>query len=47
MVGEAYTLPLIPGPDEDLKPIEVFKDPKHLQRWPVEDCPKGAILVIV
>lgn len=45
MVGEAYTLRYIPA-REDLNPIEVFKDPKHLQRVAVEECPKGAILVI-
>ncbi len=45
MVGEAYTLRYIPA-REDLNPITVFKDPKHLQRIAVEECPKGAILVI-
>lgn len=45
MVGEAYTLRYIPA-REDLNTIEVFKDPKHLQRVAVENCPKGAILVI-
>lgn len=45
MVGEAYTLRYIPA-REDLNPIEVFKDPKHLQRVAVEECPEGAILVI-
>ena len=45
MVGEAYTLRYIPA-REDLNPIEVFKDPKHLQRIAVEECPKGAVLVI-
>ncbi|RAJ15487.1 ribonuclease activity regulator RraA [Arenibacter echinorum] len=45
MVGEAYTLRYIPA-REDLNSIEVFKDPKHLQRVAVEECPKGAILVI-
>lgn len=45
MVGEAYTLRYIPA-REDLNPIEVFKDPKHLQRVAVEECPKGAIMVI-
>lgn len=45
MVGEAYTLRYIPA-REDLNTIEVFKDPKHLQRVAVEECPKGAILVI-
>ena len=45
MVGEAYTLRYIPA-REDLNPIEVFKDPKHLQRIAVEECPKGAVMVI-
>ncbi len=45
MVGEAYTLRYIPA-REDLNPIEVFKDPKHLQRVAVEECPAGAVLVI-
>ena len=45
MVGEAYTLRYIPA-REDLNTIEVFKDPKHLQRVAVEECPSGAVLVI-
>lgn len=45
MVGEAYTLRYIPA-REDLNSIEVFRDPKHLQRVAVEECPKGAVLVI-
>ncbi|TMM56717.1 ribonuclease activity regulator RraA [Maribacter algarum] len=45
MVGEAYTLRYIPA-REDLNPISVFKDPKHLQRVAVEECPEGAVLVI-
>lgn len=45
MVGEAYTLRYIPA-REDLNPITVFKDPKHLQRVAVEQCPKDAVLVI-
>lgn len=45
MVGEAYTLRYIPA-REDLNPIEVFRDPNHLQRVAVEECPKGAVLVI-
>ena len=45
MVGESYKLRYIPA-REDLNPIEVFKDPKHLQRVAVEECPKGAVLVI-
>ncbi|PWL37813.1 ribonuclease activity regulator RraA [Flagellimonas aquimarina] len=45
MVGQAYTLRYIPA-REDLNPISVFKDPKHLQRVAVEECPEGAVLVI-
>ena len=45
MVGEAYTLRYIPA-REDLNPITVFQDPKHLQRVAVEECPEGAVLVI-
>ncbi|QCW99903.1 ribonuclease activity regulator RraA [Aggregatimonas sangjinii] len=45
MVGEAFTLRYIPA-REDLNPIEVFKNPRHLQRVAVEECPKGAVLVI-
>lgn len=45
MVGEAFTMRYIPA-REDLNPIEIFKDPKHPQRVAVEECPKGAVLVI-
>lgn len=45
MVGEAYTLRYIPA-REDLNPITVFRDPKHLQRVAVEECPEGSVLVI-
>ena len=45
MVGPAYTLRYIPA-REDLNPIEVFRDPKHLQRVAVEECPEGFVLVI-
>lgn len=45
MVGQAYTLRYIPA-REDLNPIEVFRDPKHLQRVAVESCPEGYVLVI-
>jgi regulator of RNase E activity RraA len=45
MVGKAYTLRYIPA-REDLNPIDVFRDPKHLQRIAVEKCPKGHVLVI-
>ncbi len=44
MVGEAFTLRYIPA-REDLNPIEVFQNPRHLQRVAVEECPVGAILV--
>ncbi|MFS4494412.1 ribonuclease activity regulator RraA [Maribacter sp. 2308TA10-17] len=45
MVGKAYTLRYIPA-REDLNLITVFKDPKHLQRVAVEECPEGSVLVI-
>ena len=45
MVGQAFTLRYIPA-REDLNGIEVFKDPKHLQRVAVEECPPGYVLVI-
>ncbi|WP_350285289.1 ribonuclease activity regulator RraA [uncultured Croceitalea sp.] len=45
MVGQAYTLRYIPA-REDLNPITVFSDPKHLQRIAVEECPEGYVLVI-
>lgn len=45
MVGQAYTLRYIPA-REDLNPISVFKDPKHLQRVAVEECPQSHVLVI-
>jgi len=45
MVGQAYTLRYIPA-REDLNSIEVFRDPRHLQRVAVEECPKEYVLVI-
>nr|WP_299340548.1 ribonuclease activity regulator RraA [Allomuricauda sp.] len=45
MVGQAYTLRYIPA-RSDLNPIEIFRDPKHLQRVAVEECPSGYVLVI-
>jgi regulator of RNase E activity RraA len=45
MVGEAYTLRYIPA-REDLNPITVFLDRKHPQRVAIEECPKGAVLVM-
>jgi regulator of RNase E activity RraA len=45
MVGEAFTLRYMPA-REDLNPINVFLDRNHPQRQAVEQCPKGAVLVI-
>lgn len=45
MVGLAYTLRYIPA-REDLNPIAVFRDPKHLQRVAVEECPEKHVMVI-
>ncbi|MEM7371920.1 MAG: ribonuclease activity regulator RraA [Bacteroidota bacterium] len=45
MVGEAFTLRYIPA-REDLNPISVFKDPRHLQRVAIETCPSGAVLIM-
>lgn len=45
MVGQAYTLRYIPA-REDLNDISVFKNPEHPQRVAVEQCPKGAVMVI-
>jgi regulator of RNase E activity RraA len=45
MVGEAYTLRYIPA-REDLNKIDVFLNREHPQRKAVEECPKGAVLVI-
>ena len=45
MVGPAYTLRYIPA-REDRNPIEVFRNPKHLQRLAVERCPAGHVLVM-
>ncbi|MDT0622014.1 ribonuclease activity regulator RraA [Croceitalea vernalis] len=45
MVGQAYTLRYIPA-REDLNPISVFRNPKHLQRVAVEECPQNHVLVI-
>ncbi|MEL6518872.1 MAG: ribonuclease activity regulator RraA [Pseudomonadota bacterium] len=45
MVGPAYTLRYIPTrPDTD--PLEAFREPDHPQRVAVEECPKGAVLVM-
>jgi regulator of RNase E activity RraA len=45
MVGEAFTLRYIPA-REDLNPITVFQNREHPQRVAVEQCPKGAVMVI-
>jgi regulator of RNase E activity RraA len=45
MVGEAFTLRYIPA-REDLNPFTVFRDRAHPQRKGVEDCPKGAVMVM-
>lgn len=45
MVGPAFTLRYMPA-REDLNTIDVFRDPGHLQRRAVEECPAGAVLVI-
>jgi len=45
MVGEAFTLRYIPA-REDLNPISVFLDRGHPQRKAVEECPRGAVMVI-
>ena len=45
MVGPAFTLRYIPA-REDLNSIEVFRNPEHPQRKAVEQCPKGAVMVI-
>ncbi|MGB3149287.1 MAG: ribonuclease activity regulator RraA [Maribacter sp.] len=45
MVGEAFTLRYIPA-REDLNPISVFQDKNHPQRLAVENCPKGAVLIM-
>ena len=45
MAGPAYTLRYIPA-REDLNPLSVFRDPKHLQRRAIEECPPFHVLVI-
>ena len=45
MVGPAFTLRYMPA-REDLNTMEVFRDRSHPQRKAVEDCPRGAVLVI-
>lgn len=45
MVGEAFTLRYMPA-REDLNGLEVFRDRGHPQRKAIEECPKGAVMVI-
>lgn len=45
MVGPAYTLRYIPA-REDLNQLTEFRNPQHPQRIAVEQCPKGAVLVM-
>jgi len=45
MVGPAFTLRYMPA-REDLNTMDVFRNPGHLQRRAVEECPPGAVLVI-
>ena len=46
LVGEAFTLRYMPA-REDLNKIDVFRDRAHPQRKAIEDCPPGAVLVMV
>jgi regulator of RNase E activity RraA len=45
MVGEAFTLRYIPA-REDRNQLSVFRDHTHPQRWAIENCPPGAVMVI-
>ena len=45
LVGPAFTLRYIPA-REDLNPISVFRDQAHPQRRAIEECPRGAVMVI-
>ena len=45
MVGEAFTLRYMP-PRQDLNAIEVFRNHDHPQRFAVEQCPPGAVMMI-
>ena len=45
MVGEAYTLRMIPS-REDIDVLEAYGDPMHPQRYAIEHCPAGRVLVI-
>ena len=44
MIGLAFTVRYIPA-REDLNSIDVFKNPNHPQRFAVENCPKGYVLI--
>jgi regulator of RNase E activity RraA len=45
MVGEAFTLRFIPS-REDLDTMAAYASNEHVQRRAIEECPKGAVLVI-
>ena len=45
MVGPAFTLRYMPA-REDRNTLSEFQNPEHPQRQAIEQCPKGAILVI-
>src|SRR6202048_4049208 len=45
MVGIAFTLRYMPA-REDLNKLEVFRDRNHPQRVAIEECPRGAGLVM-
>src|SRR3982074_3900344 len=45
LVGVAFALRYMPA-REDLNKLEVFRDRNHPQRVAVEQCPRGAVLVI-
>lgn len=45
MVGPAYTLRCIPA-REDLDRLDAFNDYDHPQRFAIENCPTGHVLVI-
>ena len=46
LVGEAFTLRYMPA-REDLNRLEVFRNPDHPQRAAVEQCPPGAVMVML
>lgn len=45
MVGPAFTLRYMPA-REDRNTLAEFRNPKHLQRVAIEECPKGHVLVM-